>query len=277
MNKTLNPRENTPACRGSLIPGLLYWVPLVLTAVCFAGCLIVELLHVDISKEGRDQIYGIIGTIGFYGSVLLNMAYGRNYGLGWIRSLLFSYLSFRLIFSLVSVTWVKLDIWMFEVGTVASYRSIIFLPLLCVILARFCKVDTLNLCDYLTPYFFFDHGFVTLACWIEGCCAGRPWTWGVLNPLNGVTVFPTQPCIIIASVAVAYWGLHCARKYAYRANGLVFADSMWLYGALRYVIELFSDDARVWGSMSWLSVCSLMMIVLGFAIRCIAVKRCKTP
>ncbi len=264
--------------RGSqLLDQLVLYVPFAIALGLFAWALIFEILHVEISQEGRASIYSTLGTITFYTCILLNTMYGRKYGIGWLRCLIFSLANFYLIHSYTSqgLTW--LDIQMFGEGAIISARSLIVLPLLCLILARFCNVDTLNLCDYLTPYYFFHHGVVTVACWFQGCCAGNAYSWGLLNPLSGAIVFPTQPCIILLSVIIAFWGLYYAKKHEYKANGLVFANSMCFYGIGRYVIELFSDDARVWWVLSWFSVCSLIMIAEGFIIRYIVQKRYRTP
>lgn len=259
------------------LDGVILYAPFVIAMVCFACCLVLEILHVDISQESRAQIYSTFGTITFVFSILLNIVYGRKYKIGWLRCLIFSLASFYLIHVYTSkgLTW--LDIQMFGEGTIISSRSLILLPILCLILARFCKVDTLNLCDYFTPYYFFNHGLVTVACWIQGCCAGRSCSWGIINPLSGTTAFPTQPCIILLSLAVSFWGLHYSKKHDYKANGIVFANSMCIYGIGRYIIELFSDDARVWWVLSWFAICSLVMIAEGFLIRYISRKRYKTP
>lgn len=259
-----------------VLDGVILYAPFVIALGCFVCCLVIEILQVDISKESRDQFYSTFGTVSFYLSILLNVVYGRKYHLGWIRSVIFSLASFFLIFNLTSQAWTTVDHWVFGEGAIISSRSIMFLPLLCLLLARFCKLDTLNLCDYLTPYFLFHHGFVTIPCWIEGCCAGKPWSWGLLNPLSGMIVFPTQPCIIILSLAIVFWGLHYSKKHNYKTNGMVFANSLCMYGIGRYVIELFSDDPRVWWVLSWFAICSLAMIVEGFAVRFIASKHYKT-
>lgn len=268
--------ETKPMGQSRLPQVFMYYVPLVLTVIFFVGCLVVEIFGIEISSAGRTQFYSTFGTVSFIFGVLLNTVYGRNYGLESLKSLIFSFISFQVVFSWISVGWTQLDISVFGVGTVASYRSIMFLPMLCVILSRFCKVDTMNLCDYLTPYFFFHHGFVTIPCWIQGCCAGKPWTWGLVNPLSGMTVFPTQPCIIILSVAVTYWGLYYSKKHNYQANGMVFAGSMCIYGFFRYLIELFTDDPRVFWVMSWLSICSLVMLAFGLIVRYMIGKRMET-
>lgn len=250
-----------------LIQRVRYVLPLIVSAAAFCFCLAVEWGTIFMGEDAREQFYATFGTASYYTCILLNTVYCRNYGLGWIKSFVFSFLSFQLVFNFVSVTWADLDVLLFGSGTIASFRSAMLLPLLCMPLSRFCKVDTLNLCDCLTPYFFLHHGVVTVACWIQGCCGGKTWRWGLRNPLSGRTVFPTQPCIIVLSIAVAYWGLCYSRKHDYKSNGMVFANSLIIYGFFRYLIELFSDDPRALWVLSWLSICSLAMIAQGFFIR----------
>ena len=277
MMNQLQDQANAKTRRTRLLEVAVLYGPFAIALVIFACCVVIELLQIDISMESRDRFYSVFGTVSFYSSVLLNFVYGRKYGLGWIRSMIFSLASFFLLFSYTSQAWTWIEIQVFGYGAYASIRSMMFLPLLCLILARFCKVDTLNLCDYLTPYFVFHHGVVTVACWIQGCCAGSTCSWGLHNPVSGLTVFPTQPCIILLSVGIALWGLLYSKKHNYKANGKVFANSLCLYGIGRYVIELFSDDPRVWWVLSWFAICSLAMVVEGFVVRFIASKRYQTP
>ena len=256
---------------------LIQYLPFGIAALCFLGCMIAEILGVEISREARDQFYRSFGDVCYYSCILLSILHCRKYGVNWFLCLLFSFLTFLLLLSYLSGGWTDLDILIFGTGTVAAFRAILALPLLCLVFSRLCKVDTLNLCDALTPYCFFMHGIVTVACWIEGCCAGKPQSWGLQNPLNGMTVFPLQPCIILLSLGVAFWGLESAKKQNYRANGMVFANSLIIYGCVRYVLELFSDDPRMLGVTSWLGICALMSIGLGFLVRRISEKRYQTP
>lgn len=277
MNHPIQIQANTKTYQSRLGDSLVFYAPFVLALVCFAGCLVVEICHFEIIPDFRDQFYSMFGTVSLCLSILLSVLYGRKFGLGWIRSVVFALVSFFVLFNWTSQAWAWVDIWIFGTGAIASSRSIMFMPLLCLIFSRFCKVDTWNLCDYLTPYFFFHHGFVTVACWIKGCCAGSTCSWGLLNPISGAVVFPTQPCIIILSVGIALYGLLHTKKLNYKANGIVFANSLCFYGVGRYIIELFSDDARVVWVLSWMAICSLMMLVEGFIIRFIINKRNRTP
>lgn len=262
--------------RSSVFHKLIEYGPFALALAGFLCCLVVEVSGVYISRENRNLIYDVVCLLTTVFGMLLNAFYGKHYGLAWRKALGFSFIEFLLLFICLAEVWTRLDILMFGAGSTAAFRSLIFLPLLCQILSRFCAQDTLNLCDFFTPYFFYTLGFTALTCWIAGCCAGKPWSWGLTNPLSGMTVFPTQPCIVLSSLAVAFWGLQYSKKHAYKTNGKVFANSLCLYGIGRYVIELFSDDPRVWWVLSWFAICSLAMIAEGFVVRFIANKHYKT-
>ena len=263
--------------RSPVFHKLIEYSPFVLALAGFLCCCVLEVSGVYISGETRYLIYDIACLLTTILGVFLNAFYGIHYGLVWRKALCFSFIGFVFLFICLALGWSQLDVLVFGSGTIAAFRTIIFLPLLCKIFSRFCERDTLNLCDYFTPYFFYTHGFASLLCWIAGCCAGRPWFWGLINPLSGMTVFPTQPCIVLLSLAVAFWGLQYSRKHIYKTNGMVFANSLCIYGFFRYLIELFTDDVRIIWVMSLFSIYALILFVQGFLVRCISGKIYKTP
>lgn len=256
---------------------LIEYGPFVLALAGFLCCLVIEVSGVYISRETRNLIYDIVCLVATIFGMFLNAFYGKHYCLTWRRALGFSFIEFLLLFICLAEVWTQLDFLIFGSGSTAAFRSLIFLPLLCKIFSRSCEQDTLNLCDCFTPYFFYTLGFTALTCWIAGCCAGRPWPRGLMNPLSGMTVFPTQPCIVILSLAVAFWGLQYSRKRAYKTNGMVYANSLCIYGFFRYLIELFTDDARIIWVMSLFSIYALIIFAQGFLVRYISGKLFKTP
>ena len=263
--------------RSSAFHKLIEYGPFALALAGFLCCLVIEVSGVYISRENRNLIYDIVCLLTTVFGMLLNAFYGKHYGLTWRKALGVSSIEFLLLFICLPLGWSHLDALIFGSGSLAAFRSLIFLPLLCKIFSRFCGKDTLILCDFFTPCFFYTLGFSALTCWIAGCCAGRPWSWGLTNPLSGMTVFPTQPCIVILSLAVAFWGLQYSKKQAYKTNGMVFANSLCIYGFFRYLIELFTDDARVFWVMSLFSIYALILFALGFLVRYISGKLYKTP
>lgn len=239
------------------------YVPFLIAAFLFVICTIIELLEIDISHEMRGAVYHNFGLVVYLSSIILSILYGRKYGLKPVIAVACTAVCFFLIFSSVTALIRDIEVSLFGTGSIATFRSAVFLLPACWLLAFLFKEDMLQLCDYLTPYFFYAHGTVTLACWVEGCCAGRSCGWGLLNPLTGLKAFPLQPLIVILAVSVAYWGLTYARKIGYKTNGKVFAYSLIAYGLGRYILEFMSDDMRILGVLSFNSLCSLAMIAAG--------------
>lgn len=253
----------------------LLYMPFLYPVILFLCCLGIEFGGIKLTLETRSFLYTIIGNVTFACSILLCALYGRKYNVGFIRSLLCSLISFE-AFSLLSQWWCRLDELLVGGGSLAMFRSALFIPLLAIPLSKLAKLDFRRTCDFLTPYLFFHHGVVTHACWISGCCAGKAMQWGILNPLSENLRFPTQPYIIILSLAVALYGLTYARRTAFRSGGVVFANSVILYGAFRYIMEFFSDDSRVLGILSVYSICSIAMIIMGLIFICCIRKYEKT-
>lgn len=261
MNQCKKTQQNT------LLEWLWLYGPFVIAGLMFCGCTVVELTGLELSQEIRGEIYNKGGTATYYFSILLCILYGRKYGLSWPRCVIYSLASFLVVFSKASQLWRDLDLKFLESASVASFRSIVLLPVLCFLLSRFDRRSTLTLCDYLTPYYFFQHGITTNTCWMEGCCAGRTMPWGILSPKTGQTVFPAQPYVVILCLGVSLWGLRYARKRGYQTNGEIFSESLIVYGFFRYVMEFFTDDLRVTGYLSLYSYYSLLLILMGFGVR----------
>lgn len=239
------------------------YLPFIFTGVLCVICIVIEILHIEFSRETREEFYSYFGTISLVLSASLNLVYGRRYGLSWVASIGATFVSFYLIFSLLTQVGMRIEVYLTGTGSVAAYRSAIFLLPACYLLSRLFKKDTFMLCDYLTPYFFYHHGTVTIACWIVGCCAGDTNSWGLFNPILEQMVFPLQPCIILLGVCTSLWGIWYARKKHYQTGGRIFAYSLIIYGIGRYLLEFISDDMHILGVLTWNSFCSLAMIMLG--------------
>ena len=260
-------KQLQPTKKLELYEKLLLYGPFGIAGIFFLVCLVIEVTGMELSKELRGEIYIKSGNFTFALSILLSILYGQKYGLSWLRSIIYSLASFLLVFSAASQLWRDLDLKVFDSASVASFRSILLLPVLCWILSRFDGRSTLTLCDYLTPYYFFQHGITTHACWIAGCCEGRTMAWGIINPNTGLPAFPAQPYAIVLALSISLWGLLNARKKDYKTHGEIFSGSLIVYGFFRYVMEFFTDDLLVTGYLSLYSYYSLLLILMGFGVR----------
>ena len=248
------------------IDNIILYAPFALAALMFTGCVVYELIQPSITIAVRDKIYSAIGFITFCFSGCLSILYGRKYHISLLRSVIYSALCFLLMFKTTSELWCDIDVELFGSGSLAPFRSVLLLPVLCFLISRIERLDTLTLCDYLTPYYFFDHGLTTHGCWISGCCGGKTMSRGILDPDNGLRAFPVQLYVIILALSISFWGLRYSCKQNYITRGKVYAVSLIAYGLFRFVIEFFTDDLRIWSVLSLYSIYSLLMILLGLLI-----------
>lgn len=239
------------------------YIPFIVTGITFLGCLGLELTQTFFSSETRGRLYSIIGTFFHVYSILLCFLYGRKFRMDWITAFVCAFASLDVVFGTVSGLWRKLELFLFESGGYAAFRAAIFLLPMCWLLSLVYEKRTLQLCDYMTPFFFYKHGSVTTACWIAGCCAGKECSWGLFNPDLEAVLFPTQPVIILLSTGVAFWGILYSRNHDYKGDGRVFAYSLIAYGVGRFLLEFVSDDIRVVGPLSLNSLICLAMIAVG--------------
>jgi phosphatidylglycerol---prolipoprotein diacylglyceryl transferase len=111
--------------------------------------------------------------------------------------------------------------------------------------ARRKRLGGWRVADLTAPLIALGLAFGRLGCFFTGCCYGAATTvpWGMRFPGHPGPVHPTQ--LYESAGALLIFGLLTGvvqpRK---RAHGQVFAALLVLYGALRFVLELWRDDER---------------------------------
>jgi len=146
-------------------------------------------------------------------------------------------------------------------------------------LARRYQLPWWRTADAFAPSVALGLGIGRLGCFSAGCCWGKPTSawWGVTFPEaahrfvgtpTGVRVHPTQLYEAAAAFALCVLLLWMRKRRAF-AGQLILAY-MFLYGAVRFVIEFWRDDWRGWvGPLSTSQFLSLglMGTALAFYIR----------
>ncbi len=146
-------------------------------------------------------------------------------------------------------------------------------------LARRYQLPWWRTADAFAPSAALGLGLGRLGCFSAGCCWGKPtaaW-WGVEFPEiarqfvgtpTGVRLHPTQLYEAAAAFVLFLFLLRVRKRRAF--PGQVILAYMFLYGALRLVIEFWRDDWRGWvGPLStsqFLSI-GLMLAALFFYVR----------
>ncbi len=135
------------------------------------------------------------------------------------------------------------------------------------------KLPAMRLLDVLSPSLMLGAAIGRLGCYCAGCCYGRPAAvpWAIVftdeyanrmfgTPL-GVELHPTQLYNFVAAALIFVFLLWLAARRKF--DGQVFAAMLVLYGATRYVTEIYrGDPGRALGFTTALSQAQLTGIIL---------------
>jgi phosphatidylglycerol---prolipoprotein diacylglyceryl transferase len=114
----------------------------------------------------------------------------------------------------------------------------------------------------LLPALTMGHGVGRIGCLLAGCCFGAPtdWFWGL--HLHGADRHPTQ---LLEALGLLALGLYLLKSQ--RPKWLLILNYLWLYGGLRFGVELLRGDAirGQWGALTPSQWISLLLILSGFA------------
>jgi phosphatidylglycerol---prolipoprotein diacylglyceryl transferase len=101
-----------------------------------------------------------------------------------------------------------------------------------------------------------------VGCFVEGCCAGRPWNgpWALADE-HGVMRHPAQLYELFFQLAAGGLLVFLLRRQ--KMHGKLFALYLVLYGAFRFLTEIVRDTPRMESGLSRYQVLALLMIVLG--------------
>lgn len=93
--------------------------------------------------------------------------------------------------------------------------------------------------DFLTPVFCFGTGFGRIACFLQGCCYGKPYE-GFLSIGHR---YPTQLYMVLWEM-ILLAGLIKWEKQKPKPDGVLFLSWLGLSGLGRFIVEFYRDDFR---------------------------------
>jgi phosphatidylglycerol:prolipoprotein diacylglycerol transferase len=101
-----------------------------------------------------------------------------------------------------------------------------------------------------------------VGCFIEGCCAGRPWNgpWALADE-HGVMRHPAQLYELFFQLAIGIVFVALLKRG--RLKGRLFALYLVVYGLLRFATEFLRDTPRLDVGVSRYQILALVMIALG--------------
>lgn len=141
---------------------------------------------------------------------------------------------------------------------------------------RIKKISIAKYADILSPGLAIGHALGRIGCLMAGCCYGGechlPWAITFRNQSSlaplGIPLHPTQIYEVIGNLLI--FAVLMAFRKRKQMDGQVFCVYVFLYGVMRFIIEIFRGDDRgdfVFGFLSVSQTIGIMMICSAFFIQ----------
>ena len=211
--------------------------------------------------ELANTLYWGCYFLGFVAIFIFNPIYGKHYNLQPKKSLIFTIVSYLLIY-----LWAYILAWVvngFKWGHHNAIRVYIWFPLVLFLLGKKFRIDFRTACEYMAPSTCIVYGIARLGCIFTGCCYGIPASWGMYSYSALEKCFPVQLCEGLTSLLIAVIVILLAKKKKYEPTGKLYPFMLVIYGATRFVWELFSAKPRVLFGITELGIWAFLTTLVG--------------
>lgn len=106
--------------------------------------------------------------------------------------------------------------------------------------ARKHKIPLRSLMDLVAPYVALGQSIGRIGCFFNGCCYGKPVSWGIYFPVHHARLYPTQ-LFESGSLFLIFLILRKAQHRPHQ-QGFVFVLYLWLAAMERFIIEFYRAD-----------------------------------
>ncbi|MEI7999146.1 MAG: prolipoprotein diacylglyceryl transferase [Candidatus Omnitrophota bacterium] len=124
------------------------------------------------------------------------------------------------------------------------------------------KLPLRILLDLVAPYIALGQSIGRVGCFLNGCCYGRPLSWGIYFPVHEARLHPTQ-LYETFGLLLAFIFLKYAQTKPHR-KGMIFVLYLWLGAIERFVVEFFrADHDNLWWGLSLFQYIAIVIFVIG--------------
>ncbi len=153
------------------------------------------------------------------------------------------------------------EIIMLQHGGLAFQGGLILGALSAVLIIRRKGWPFWKMADMIAPYLALGHAIGRIGCFLNGCCYGKPVSWGIYFPVHGAHLHPTQ-LYASALLLVIYVFLKRIQRSGMMSGG-VFSLYLMLAAAERVIVEFFRADHE--GVFLGLSIFQYISIAIFFS------------
>lgn len=134
-----------------------------------------------------------------------------------------------------------------------------------VLYIRHMKISVWFMADLLAPYLALGQAIGRIGCFLNGCCYGRPVSWGIYFPVHHARLHPTQ--LYEAAILLGVFFILRSLKRTLPYQGQIFSVYLILAGVTRFFMEfLRADYLALLGGLSIFQVVCVGLLVLGIIL-----------
>jgi len=166
------------------------------------------------------------------------------------------------------------EIMMLHEGGLAWQGGFLLGALVGILYVRWKKWDLILFLDLVSPYIALGQAIGRLGCFLNGCCYGLPYTYGVYFPVHGQRLHPTQ-LYEAAGLFFIFISLKQLRKTQH-VNGQIFVVYLLAASLLRFWVEYYRGDHEiVWHDFSPFQLSCVVIFIAGLIFNAVIVGKAK--
>ena len=146
------------------------------------------------------------------------------------------------------------------------------------------KLSLRPLMDLAAPYVALGQSIGRIGCFLNGCCYGKPVSWGIYFPTHSARLYPTQLFEVIG-LFIIFLILKKAQDRSFASlrmtshrhsepegrrilkPGFIFILYLWLAAIERFIVEFYrADHDLLWGGLSLAQYVALGVFAAGLVL-----------
>lgn len=228
-------------------------------------------------KFGSFQVYsyGLMVALAFWISVSLLSRHGRILGLSgdFFWNLSFWALAAGILGGRLTYVFLNLDFFLknpseiFKLwhGGLVWYGGFSAGLLSAILYLRRNKAPVFRVLDMAAPFIGLAHAIGRIGCFLNGCCYGRPVSWGIYSPVSSERLIPVQLISSLDLLAV-FIILRLLEERPHRP-GSITACYLIFSSLERFMVEFLRDDStRNYFGLTIFQLISIVIFIGGLIL-----------
>ncbi|MDP3143706.1 MAG: prolipoprotein diacylglyceryl transferase [Candidatus Omnitrophota bacterium] len=230
-------------------------------------------MHPIICKIGPFTIYsyGLMLAVAFLACVFLMRREAKlnNLNADKISDMIFwvlvaGIIGGRIFYILLNLEYFldnPIEIIMLQHGGLVWYGGLFFALIAATAYLKINHLPVLKILDLCAPYIALGQAIGRLGCFLNGCCYGKPVSWGVYSSLRGERLHPTQLYSFV-NLLIIFLVLRFLQKKI-KVGGALISLYFFLASLERFVVEFFRwDSPRILLNLTIFQIISLFIMTI---------------